>query len=469
MSRWIRSPWSGWALIGLALASVGWLTLQAKWAKGRTDPGQARRNHEPIPVRTTTVEEGEVDDVIGATGVTSPSFTALMRLPPSGGLAPHHVPPVTDVVLKAVNVHEGHSVKKGQILYEVEDGFFRGVLAERQTAVDAAQEQYQRAKLAVEHNQKVREKELASAEAELKFHGDEITVRQHLNEVMLKLKDPKAVSSAELLELKIKLEQSQYERGEAKRRLDHARDAIKIGPVQDREELARAVKELELAKTDLIDTKNSVERLRIASPIDGFVEHQMDIVAGQTVALETVLARVVQMDPVFVRLDFPQERADDVKIGQVAQVSLDCFPGENFEGKVIRISSQVNTSMRAFPVIVEMPNPNHRIKGGVACFARLHRKRVTKTVPAVSVLRNAGKATVFQVENGQAHEREVRIGRTFADGRIELLDGVKKGDDVVMFFGNFYRHWGEVASKDAYLQDGDRVDTDWKAWAMRGE
>jgi multidrug efflux pump subunit AcrA (membrane-fusion protein) len=446
---------------------VGWLAVQARWAKGRTDPEDARRHNRPIPVRTAPVEDGEVDDVIGATGVTAPSFTALIRLPPSGGLAPHHVPPITDAVLKAVNVHEGQKVKKGQILYEVEDRFFQTVLVERETAVAAAQQQHERAKLAIEHNQKVREKELASAEAELKFHTEEISARSHLTEMMQKLRDPKAVSSAELLELKVKLEQAQFERGEAKRRLEYAHEAIKIGPVQDREELTRALRELELAKTDLEETRSSVERLKVKSPIDGFVEHQIDVVAGQTVTLETVLARVVQMDPVFIRLDFPQERADDIEEGQVADVTLDSYPNEVFQAKVIRISSQVNTPIRAFPVVLEMPNPRYRIKGGVSCFARLHRKRAAKTVPSVSVIHNGGKAMVFRVEDGRAWEHEVRVGRTFSNGTVEVVNGLGAGDNVVVFFGNFYRHWGDVGKKDAYLQDGDLVDADWKSWAMR--
>jgi Cu(I)/Ag(I) efflux system membrane fusion protein len=143
------------------------------------------------------------------------------------------------------------------------------------------------------------------------------------------------------------------------------------------------------------------------------------------------------------------------------------MPQEVFSGTVIRILPRVNTELRVAPVIVEVSNPGHRIKAGLSGFARLRVPRKALTVPGQAVLRQGGKAVVFRVEKGRARVREVRLGTAVQDGEQEVSGGLTAGDEVVVYQCNFYKHYGELTRTEAYLQDNDLVDTDWRRWARR--
>jgi multidrug efflux pump subunit AcrA (membrane-fusion protein) len=134
---------------------------------------------------------------------------------------------------------------------------------------------------------------------------------------------------------------------------------------------------------------------------------------------------------------------------------------------VLRSSAQVNPQLRVFPVIVELSNPKHRIRPGISGFARLRGRNQAKTVPSAAVIQHGGKAMVFRVEDGRARLREVQTGPAVDGGLVSVTGGLALGDQVVVYSGSFYRHWGEVTRLDAYLQDNDLVDVDWRKWARR--
>jgi HlyD family secretion protein len=467
MTRWWNKRWLRRALLGSAAVGAVWFFLYASRAKGLADPAKARQEGRPLPVRTGYVEEKEVALTIGATAVTIPSFTSVIRIPPTGGLSVRYVPPVTDMVIKAVHVQDGAYVRKGQLLFETDNEFFLKVLEQRRSALVAAESQLQRAQLSVEYNRKVRQTELDSAESEVKFRAEDLVNRHKSFEVLVKLEPGRATSKFDYYDAKSRYEKAQFDLAEARRRLEWARDSMSIGPCQDKEELDRATKDLDLARIDLEETRRGVERSQIKSPIDGFIDGKFDIVPGQTVEITAALARVLQIDPIHVRLDCPQERMDEVFVGQKAEVVLDSFRGESFTGTVIRSSAQVNPQLRVFPVIVELSNPKHRIRPGISGFARLGGRNQAKTVPSAAVIQHGGKAMVFRVEDGRARLREVQTGPAVDGGLVTVTGGLARGDEVVVYFANFYRHWGDVTSLDAYLQDNDLVDVDWRKWARR--
>jgi len=192
----------------------------------------------------------------------------------------------------------------------------------------------------------------------------------------------------------------------------------------------------------------------------------VSIVPGQVVTSGTQLTQVFKLDPIYLRMDFPQERLDDLYLGQEADVVLDSFPKETFHGKVLRISPQVNSALRVLPVVIELANPTNRIKTGISSYVRLKVRKKALTVPATALLQQEGKSMVFRVEEGRARIREVETARLAEMGSVEVRNGLTSGDEVVIFHA-FYAYWGNLTGKNAYLQDNDRVDVDWRKWTRR--
>jgi RND family efflux transporter MFP subunit len=456
-----RRLWACGVLAILAGAVLGY--VQADRARARTDPQRARREGRPIPVRTAQVTESQIEQVIGATAVTNPSQTLSVLLTTNRDLST--TGPVADLVIKAVHVHEGDRVKPGQVMFELEDEVFQKIVRQREHDLAAAQLDLERAERLAKLNPKEREQVLISAEAYRRFRLEDLDTRKREDQAYERLSRVKAAKDFEVFEAKSKLAQAQFEMTDSARRLLQAQDAAAVGPVLDKLDLTRAKSNYETAVIALELARRNLANCRIKSTLDGFVD-RVELVPGQVVNTTTPLTQVFRIDPIHVRVDFPQERIDEVAIGQKAEVVLDSFPKETFKGKVIRIAAQANAQLRVLPVVVEVPNPDHRIKAGINGFVRIRSVRKATAVPALAIIQQNSKALAFCVRNGRAHLREVRPGHLLQTGLVEIRDGLAPGDEVVIFH-NLYRHADKLADTDGYLQDNDLVDTDWRKWARR--
>jgi multidrug efflux pump subunit AcrA (membrane-fusion protein) len=450
--------------VGLTIGGVLAVFLKANHAKDMVDPIRARQQGRPIPVRTAQVVEGDVEQVIGATGVTMPSLLAPVRIGPSRGL--NASAPESDIVLRRVLVHDGEHVNAGQVLFELEDDIFQQVQQQREAAVARARAELERAQDAVALNDKTRSLAVNSGENGVRYRTEDLHTRRSEFEALDRLHRVKAVSDFVYFEGRSAYHKARFELSVAEQNLQLARNQRRIGALMDRRDLAKATNDLEMARIDLAVARHDLDRCQIRSPIDGFVG-KVDMVAGTVVAVAQPLTQVLQLDPMFVRMDFPQERLDEVAIGQQADIVLDSFPKETFTGKVIRILPQVKADLRVMAVIIELSNSGDRIKPGISGFVRLRVNRRARTVPALAVVERGGKAIAFRIEDGRAHIREVTTGPLIETGVVEVRSGLEPGDEVVVFHSNFYRHGGSLVSRNGYLLDNDLVDVDWRKWARR--
>lgn len=463
MSRFLSGRWRWGAALTILFAVSVWSYFQADSARGRADPRRARQKGLPIPVRTALVTDSQVDVVIGATAITNPSQTGSVMIPTNRDLST--TGGVADLIVKTVHAHEGDKVKAGQVLFELDAEVFRQIVQQREKDLDAARLDLERAVRRSALNPKEREQALVSAEANSRFRNEDLDTRKKEFEAYERLIRVKAVKEFEVFEAKSKLTQARFELIDSNRRLLLAQNTAAVGPLLDQLDLTRSTSNYESAIIALELAKRNVANCQIKSTLDGYLD-RLELVPGQVVSVTTPITQVFKIDPIHLRVDFPQERIDEVAVGQEAEVVLDSFPKETFKGKVIRIAAQANAQLRVLPVVIEVPNPDHRIKAGVSGFVRVRTTRKATIAPALAVIQRDHKALAFAVKDGRAHLREVRTGPLLRTGVVEVRDGLSPGDEVVVFH-NFYRHADNLADTDGYLQDNDRVDTDWRKWARR--
>jgi HlyD family secretion protein len=458
----MRQPYSKWwSVVGaialvLAAAGAGWAFLQAQHAKDISDPDRARQRGEPIPVRTERVTQSEVEDVVGATLLTDPCEVAMIRVGASQGLAQ------SALVLKSVRVREGDQVAKGQLLFTIDDAPFQEVQKQKEAALAAAKTELELVMKQNSYHRQTRELLMASAKAEYDFRVTDLDVRRKEYKALVSLRDAKLF---EQYDAESKYMEAKFNRDEARRHVKRAEIANEVGELRDEEDLAKAKQGLESAAADLALTRRDVERCQVTSPIDG-VSERVDLAPGQAVQADAELVKVVRLDRIHARLDYPQDRLDELKLGLKAEIVLDAYPKETFTGTVIRISPQVNPHLRVLPVVAEINNPDHRIKAGISGYARLRFPRKIAAVPEAALIEDGARSAVFRIEEGRARMREVRTGALFDGGVREVQSGLAPGDEVVIFH-NFYRHTQALARRDCYLQDNDLVDVNWRRWARR--
>ncbi len=185
--------------------------------------------------------------------------------------------------------------------------------------------------------------------------------------------------------------------------------------------------DLALARSQLADTK-------VLAPFEGAVVARL-AGTGDYLPAGAPIARLVRYDPLRLRLDVPEYAAAGIRGGQPLRAELE--DGTKVTGQVARVSPELSAKNRTLLVEGELPNKDGALRPGA--FARvevvLDSAARTLVVPPEALLRFAGLDKLFEVVDGKALERRVRVGR--ADGqRIEILEGITAGAELVLQPGN---------------------------------
>jgi multidrug efflux pump subunit AcrA (membrane-fusion protein) len=393
--------------------------------------------------------------VIGGTCLTTASHKASVRSDASRtvGISTTSLSAPTGMIVRRVLVQDGQRIRAGQVVMELDDSDYVASSKGWEAQRVAAEKEVEYRQHVLQPNKQVRDLDLAKAEAEFNFRTVDLDVRKRIRKATEDLYRTRASTQYDVLNTISKEQEAEYSLAVAKSGLVRARVSLTIGELTDRYTLAAAIAKRDEASAGLDLVRGSIASCRLTSPIDGFVG-KVDIEPGQIVQSGVPLIGILGLDPVWVCMDFPQERIGELALGDAAEVVLDSFPKETFKGKVVAALAEVNPHTRVLPVYIEIRNPGDRIKAGISGFARISATEKAVTVPSIAVMQDDHRARVFCVRNGRAKIHEIRTGPLLENGVLEVQSGLSPGDEVINF--------GLVG-----LQDGDRVDTDWHKWAMR--
>ena len=174
------------------------------------------------------------------------------------------------------------------------------------------------------------------------------------------------------------------------------------------------------------------EKSPVESPLTGIIGRvYVDI--GENVTTQTPIALVVNMNKVKIDLGIPEKYLPRVSLGQVAKITVDAYPQEEFSGEVIKISPVVDLATRTAPIQITVDNPGHRLRSGMFAKVRLILE-VHKNIPVVlkeAIMGKEPNLYVYVIENKQAILRKVNLG--IREGPYyEVKEGLKEGDLVVI-------------------------------------
>jgi RND family efflux transporter MFP subunit len=123
--------------------------------------------------------------------------------------------------------------------------------------------------------------------------------------------------------------------------------------------------------------------------------------------------------------------------GAKARLTLDEFPGETFEGTIVRDSDSIDSATRTLNVEVDVDNAQGRIRTGAYAFVHLkvpqstHASAQSLTIPANTLLFRSEGLRVGVVRNGRAELTPITIGRDFG-ATVEVVAGLQPTDQVIV-------------------------------------
>jgi membrane fusion protein (multidrug efflux system) len=171
----------------------------------------------------------------------------------------------------------------------------------------------------------------------------------------------------------------------------------------------------------------------VRAPFAGLVARRY-VSEGEFVQPGQKLFDLVALDPIEVEFTLPERDSSRVVMGQPVQVRVAPFPDEVFHAEVAVIAPTIDPVTRTLRVKARMANPDGRLRPGLFARADLGvavRDNVAM-IPEEAVLQRADGAVAYRViEGARAERRAMRVG-VIRDGRIEVIEGLAVGDQVVV-------------------------------------
>jgi membrane fusion protein, heavy metal efflux system len=137
---------------------------------------------------------------------------------------------------------------------------------------------------------------------------------------------------------------------------------------------------------------------------------------------------------VWVLTDVFENNLAQVHLGDRADIELNAYPNRRFNGRVTNIAKLLDPNTRTAKVRIDLSNAGGLFRPNM--FATVHfisqGSAARLVVPDGAVLRLQDRDWVFVKQAGNKFRRtEVHAGASESDGTVQILSGLRAGDQVV--------------------------------------
>lgn len=175
-----------------------------------------------------------------------------------------------------------------------------------------------------------------------------------------------------------------------------------------------------------------VQRTTVRAPFGGVVGERF-VSLGDYVTSASKLLTLQTTNPQRAVIEVPERYAGQVKRGQTIDFTVAAQPGRTFRATVEFVDPVIQEEGRTILVKARTPNPTGTLRAGMFIEAKLatgtRAGAVVIPEDAIQPLRTANVA--WAVVDGKAQRRTVQLGARTA-GMVEVLDGVKAGETIVV-------------------------------------
>jgi RND family efflux transporter MFP subunit len=198
------------------------------------------------------------------------------------------------------------------------------------------------------------------------------------------------------------------------------------------------------AQARLDELKINLANTVIVSPVDGFVGSRT-LDPGAWVTPNSVFLSLVDIRVVRIVSNIVERDLRRIAVGRPAQVEVDAYPGETFDGHVAHVAPVLDPLTRTAQVEIEIDNPNFRLKPGM--YARVsftvEQREQALVVPTNALVEVGENRGVFLPGEGDvAVFQPVTVG--LVDQSLAEVAGLEEGQSI-------------VTTGAAALRDGDPI------------
>ena len=167
--------------------------------------------------------------------------------------------------------------------------------------------------------------------------------------------------------------------------------------------------------------------MNVRSPIDGVVLERM-VTAGQRVDVLAPLFRIGKLDELWLEIDMPQERMNEVRMGDRVQIE-----NTKSTARVTQIGQSVNPSSQSALVRGIIEGKTQSIRPGQNVNVQISHASTDKPfrLPIAALVHQEGKSYVFVRTPGGFAARQVAVAST-EERNVVIHEGLQDGEQVAV-------------------------------------
>ena len=145
------------------------------------------------------------------------------------------------------------------------------------------------------------------------------------------------------------------------------------------------------------------------------------------------LMTIADLRSVWVTSGVPESSIRLIQPGERVSIELAAYPGETFQGRVMRVADVVDPVTRSVEVQTELENPAGRFRPEMFATMRHSHGSISRpVVPSSALVESQGRTWVFVLTApGEFKKTAVETGEDIGPN-VPVLSGLKRGDRVVV-------------------------------------
>lgn len=425
---------------------------------------QAEQNEVSIAVETQKIEPLSIEQYITVSSKVS-AENEISVMPKLSG------------TVENVFVNLGDEVKKGDILFEIDDtdaqlqvkqaqaslSSAQASLQSAQAGVTSAQAGLQSAQAGLQSAQANYEKNIGgSFETQIQQMQSTVNTYQIQYDDLIKeyesqkqLYEVGAISKQTLTDLESTIEKSKLQLDTAKNELELNQNKIleetkkssqasieqsqanvsqsQVNVSQSQAGVSQSQANVSQSQASLESSIKKLNDTKVKSEIDGTIS-SINISQGSTVNTQTVAMTIVDLNSMKVAFSVSEDVINRISVGSKAYITISAVSQTPFEVSISHISPAADEQTRLYTVEAYIDNTDKKIKSGMFASIKvvLDQKENIISIPLNTVIEKNNEKYVYVVdENNIAHKTIVETGLK-NENFIEITNGLQMQDIVVV-------------------------------------
>ncbi|MDA3879709.1 MAG: efflux RND transporter periplasmic adaptor subunit [Prolixibacteraceae bacterium] len=187
------------------------------------------------------------------------------------------------------------------------------------------------------------------------------------------------------------------------------------------------------AKLDYENADLQIDKLKVNVPFSGVIVNLPYFTPGVKVSSGTMVVEVMNYNSLIMEASFPEKFITTIETGQDAFVTNYNLKDDTLHAEITELSPAINETTRTFKGILEIDNPELKMRPGMFVKAEVivERRDSSIVIDRDLIQRKRRGNVVYVVERNTAIEKPVNTGIE-TDDEVEILSGLNVGEKIVI-------------------------------------